>query len=285
MPHIVAATDFSSRSQRALRRAGMLASQIDAELTLVNVVDDDQPQSIIDIERREAEKFLNEQIVSLAELRGVRCQAVTTTGEAFEGILRTAKEAACDLIVMGSHRKQVLRDVFIGTTIERVIRAGSFPVLMVNKPAEIFYHRIVAAVDLSDASARAVKVAQGLHLFDKADVTLLHAFEAPARGKLYVSSATKEDIDAYVADERAQAADELAAFLVTHAFGGPGWRRRLEEGGPIEAIERLVTEDDADLLVVGTHGRSFLAKTLIGSVAEEVLRRLDVDILAVPPVR
>lgn len=285
MPHIVAATDFSSRSQRALRRAGMLATQIGAELTLVNVVDDDQPQSMIDVERREAEKYLNEQIASLAELRGVRCQAATTTGEAFEGILRTAKEVACDLIVMGSHRKQALRDVFIGTTIERVIRAGSFPVLMVNKPAEVFYHRIVAAVDLSDASARAVKAAYGLHLLDKADITLLHVFQAPARGKLYASSVAKEDIDAYVADERAQAADELAAFLVTHAFGGPGWRRRLAEGAPVEVIERVVTEEESDLLIVGTHGRSFLVKTLIGSVAEEVLRRLDVDILAVPPVR
>lgn len=285
MPHIVAATDFSSRSQRALRRAGMLATQIGAELTLVNVVDDDQPQSIIDIERREADKFMNEQIASLAELRGARCRALTTTGEAFDGILRTAKEIACDLIVMGSHRKQVLRDVFIGTTIERVIRTGSFPVLMVNKPADFRYNRIVAAVDLSDASARAVKAANALHLLDGPDVTLLHAFLAPAQGKLYAANASREQIDAYVADERTQAGGELAAFLVRHSIDIGGLRRRLTKGEPYEVIERLVAEEEPDLIVVGTHGRSAVVKILIGSVAEQILRRLDVDILAVPPAR
>lgn len=285
MPHFVAATDFSSRSQRALRRAGMLASQFGAELTLVHVVDDDQPTNIVDLERREGDKFLNEQIASLAELRGVRCHAVTTTGEAFEGVLRTAKDVACDLIVMGSHRKQVLRDVFIGTTIERVIRTGSFPVLMVNKPADFRYNRIVATVDLSDASARAVQAAQGLHLLDEGDITLLHAFLAPAQGKMYVANASKEQIDAYVAEERAQAGGELAAFVTKHALDVGGWRRRLAAGEPFGVIERLVAEEEPDLLIVGTHGRSALLKTLIGSVAEEVLRRLDVDILAVPPAR
>lgn len=186
---------------------------------------------------------------------------------------------------MGSHRKQVLRDVSIGTTIERVIRTGSFPVLMANKPADYIYNRIAAAIDLLDASARAVKAAQALHLLDKADFTLLHAFLAPGQGKMYVSNASKEQIQEYVAEERALAAEEFAAFLVAHAFGGAGWRRRLVEGGPFEVIERFVSEDEPDLLVVGAHGRSLLLKTLIGSVAEEILRRLDVDILAVPPAR
>jgi nucleotide-binding universal stress UspA family protein len=263
----------------------MLARQIGAELTLVNVVDDDQPQSLIDLERREADKFLKEQIGSLAELRDVRCHAVTTTGEAFMGILQTAKDTACDLIVMGSHRKQLLRDVFIGTTIERVIRTGSFPVLMVNKPTDYGYHRIVAAIDLSDASARAIKAAEALHLFDRAEVTLLHAFLAPAQGKMFVSNASKEQMEAYVDDERTQAAVELAAFMVTHGLGAGRWRRRLAEGGPFEVIERVVADEEPDLLITGTHGRSGLLKVLIGSVAEEILRRLDVDILAVPPER
>lgn len=43
MQRIVAATDFSSRSDRAVRRAGLLAREFDAQLTLLHVVDDDQP--------------------------------------------------------------------------------------------------------------------------------------------------------------------------------------------------------------------------------------------------
>jgi universal stress protein E len=46
--------------------------------------------------------------------------------------LRMAADINTDLIVMGAHRKQFLRDVFVGTTVERVIRTGPYPVLMVN---------------------------------------------------------------------------------------------------------------------------------------------------------
>jgi universal stress protein E len=64
MRRILAATDFSTRSHRALRRAGLLARKRDAGLTLVHVVEDDQPRSLIELERREASKFLDEQIQS-----------------------------------------------------------------------------------------------------------------------------------------------------------------------------------------------------------------------------
>jgi nucleotide-binding universal stress UspA family protein len=59
----------------------------------------------------------------------------------------------------------------------------------------------------------------------------------------------------------------------------------LEEGGPFEVIERVVLETSPDLVLIGTHGRSGIMKLLLGSVAEEVLRSLDVDILAVPMPR
>lgn len=52
MPQILAATDFSTRSQRALRRAGRLVRQLAGELMLVHVVDDDQPEALVALERR-----------------------------------------------------------------------------------------------------------------------------------------------------------------------------------------------------------------------------------------
>jgi len=281
MRRIVCATDFSTRSLRALRRAGRLAGQFGAELTLVHVVDDDQPHAMIDRELREAEAFLNEQIGALAELHGVRCRATSATGEGFDGILRTAQDVSADLIVLGSHRKQVLRDVFIGTTAERVIRTGPFPVLMVNKPADAPYRDIVAAMDLSEQSARALKAALALQLLEGARVRVLHAFMTPAKGKLYISSASEQQIDDYVADERARAGKDLSAFLAEHRLKGD-WSFELEEGGPFEAIERCVQKTAPDLLILGTRGRSRLVTMLIGSVAEAVLGRLDVDILAVP---
>ena len=52
MKQILAATDFSIRSQRALRRGGILARDLDAKLTLLHVVNDDQPESMVENDRR-----------------------------------------------------------------------------------------------------------------------------------------------------------------------------------------------------------------------------------------
>jgi nucleotide-binding universal stress UspA family protein len=124
---IVAATDFSTRSQRAVRRAAVLTRACDAELTLLHVVDEDRPQGLVDRDSREAQKHVQELAHSMTELRGLRCEAMVVAGDAFDGILRAARSRAADLVVMGAHRRQMLRDIFVGTTIERVIRAGPFP--------------------------------------------------------------------------------------------------------------------------------------------------------------
>ena len=91
-------------------------------------------------------------------------------------------------------------------------------------------------------------------------------------------------VDEYVAGERQRATNELVAFLATNELGGPELSLRVEEGGAFEVISRAVEKMRPDLLVIGTHGRSGLLKVLLGSVTEEALRRLDMDILAVPPV-
>lgn len=282
---ILAATDFSTRSNRALRQAGLLSRSDRARLYIAHVVDDDQPEAWIQMEKREAERLLAEHMVSMAELQGVNCTPMVVTGDPFDGILRAAAEVSADLIVMGSHRKQLLRDIFIGTTIERVIRNGPFPVLMVNNEAQRQYQNVVAPVDMSDASANALRIALSAGLIAESGATLLHAFVPDAKGKMYIGGADQASIDSYLASERRRAVDELTAFLGAHDLEEKRWSMRVDEGRPIEVISRAVSEMQPDLLVMGTRGRSGLVKALIGSVTEESLRSLSVDILAVPPVK
>jgi nucleotide-binding universal stress UspA family protein len=281
---IVAATDFSTRSHRAVRPAGLLARPAAAHLHVVHVVDDDQPDDLIRMEKREAERVLSEQLASMPELQEVQVHPKIITGDPFDGILRAATEASADLIVMGSHRKQLLLDIFIGTTIERVIRKGSFPVLMVNNEAQHKYENVLVPVDLSNVSAHALRVAQSTGLVIGEQATLLYAFIAPARGKMFMAGYDKSRVDSYIASERRLAGEEVAAYLSTNTLGS-GWSLRLEEGTPMAVISRAISEMRPDLLVMGTHGRSALTKALIGSVTEEALRSLSVDILAVPPAK
>jgi universal stress protein E len=282
---ILAATDLSTRSYRAIRRAGLLAQANDAELTLVHVVDGDQPADLVEIETREVGRILDEQINIVAELRGVRCRRTVIAGDPFAGILSTAESMKADLVLMGAHRKQLLRDIFVGTTIERVIRTGPYPVLMVNDKAERPYAMALAAVDMSESSAHAIRTARRLRLVDDDHLTMVHAFSPPGKGMLSFAGLQKETIDDYVAKERLRATNELVAFLEANEFDDRRWSRRIENGRPVEVISRLVEAMKPHLLVIGTHGRSGIAKALLGNVTEDVLRSLDLDILAVPPKR
>jgi nucleotide-binding universal stress UspA family protein len=282
---ILAATDFSTRSNRALRQAGLLAQPGNAQLYIVHVVDDDQPEELISIEKREVERLLSEQVDSMPELRGRQPHPIVVVGDPFDGILRVASNIKPDLIVMGSHRKQLLLDIFVGTTIERVIRKGSFPVLMVNHEAQRRYENIVAATDMSEVSADSLRVALSTGLVSERGATLLHAFLPIGKGQMFVAGIEKSSIDKYVVQARQNATDELAGFLRANNFGRERWSLRVEEGAPMEVISRTVDQLRPDLLVMGTHGRSALFKALLGSVTEEALRSLNVDILAVPPAK
>jgi nucleotide-binding universal stress UspA family protein len=281
---ILAATDFSTRSNRALRQAGMLAQVGNAQLHVVHVVDDDQPKELVCMEKREAERLLNEQLNSMPELRGVQPRPMVLAGDPFDGILRAAAGVRADLIVMGSHRKQILLDIFIGTTIERVIRNGAFPVLMVNNEAQRRYEEVLIPMDMSEASATALRIAESTGLVGERRTTLLHAFWPVAEGRMF-RGVNQAGVDEYVASERQSAMDGLAAFLVANNLGAGGWTLRIEDGGVIEVISRAVAEMRPDLLVMGMHERSGLLRMFIGSVTEEALRSLNIDILVVPPRR
>jgi nucleotide-binding universal stress UspA family protein len=279
---ILAGTDFSTRSNRAIRQAGLLLRSEGDELHIVHVVDDDQPDELVRLEKAEAERLLREQARSMPELQGKQVHALVEPGDPFDGILRVAAGIQPDLIVMGTHRKQLLRDILTGTTIERVVRRGSFPVLMVNFEAQRVYKRVVAGIDMSEASAKALKVALHTGLIGDGGATLLHAFMPLTRGPMFVAGSEKSSIESHVADERRQATDELASFLIDNDLHEGNWSLRVEEGAPMEVISRAVTDMRPDLLVLGTQGRSAIVKALMGSVAEQALRSLNVDILAVP---
>ena len=280
--NIVVATDFSTRSNRALRQAGLLAQSGTAQLHLVHVVDEDQPADLLRVEEREAKRVLIEQIASMPELEGVRCNPMVVMGHPFDGILRVAGSVDPDLIVMGQHRKQLL-DIFVGTTIERVIRGGRYPVLMVNNETQRNYERVLAPVDMSEASINAIRVGIATGLMREDGAMILHASSPLGKARMITAGAHPASIREYVESENERAMDELTEFLVSNGLGSRSWSLRIEEGAPMQVITSATLRVVPDLLVMGTHNRTGLSRALIGSVTEEALRSLRVDILVVPP--
>jgi len=285
MKTIMVATDFSERSDRALRRATFLARQFEAAILLVHVVDDDQPRRIVDAERDEATTLLRQMAATLRDLDGVSCETRIILASPFVGIAQAVADTAPDLLVIGPHRRQVLRDVFVGTTAERTIRSVDCPVLMVNATPAGQYRHVLQTTDLSDGSRNALLRFQALGLADHARMSLLHVFDAPALRLAFSHSIPQDDQTYYLEDEQRDAARDLALFLSSTDLGRPRQIVRHEATSAPHEILKVAGEKQADLIVMSTHGRSGLAKMLIGSVTEQVLRTAQIDVLAIPPQR
>jgi universal stress protein E len=283
MERILVASDLSQRSRRALRRAMALAREFGRELPILYVADDDRPGALIAEECRGAEEALHELVEKLGAPSPPSAPSVITrVGDPFRVIVDEANAVQADLIVMGAHRKRLLGDVFTGTTIERVMRLGGRPVLMVNADSEAPYAKVAAAVDLSEASANALRTARKLGLLEPSSTAAVHAFTPIAEGHMHYAGIEGELIAEHVAASAREARSAVAGFLADDGLGDIA-TVIVERGAPFEVIQDAVKKMRTDLLVIGTRGYGGLKRILLGSVADQVLRGIGCDILAVPP--
>ena len=283
MRTILVATDFSTRSDRALRRAVLLARQLEAELRLVHVVDPDRPARLVEAERREAELLLAELAETCCREDRVGCSFELRLGEAFEGVLAAAADSGAELIVLGPPRRQLLRGVLTGTTAERVIRAGALPVLVASGVPAAPYRRVLLASDLSPGAKAAALAAVRLRLDRLGTLAAVHVHPTDAATLLLRTPVTAREAEPLRAQERREAAAALARFL---AETGLVRARRIVLAGDRPVADLLLEaarKVRADLLIVATRGRVGLGKLVLGSVAEELLRRAELDLLTVPP--
>lgn len=268
---ILVATDLSMRSDRALRRAGQLAVQHGATLTVLAMVDDDLPPALAE---RHSVAARVEIEASCADL-GIEAPVIRVEiGDPLRGILAVLDELAPDLLVLGVHRDRPVWDLFHGTTMERIVRATRLPVLLVTEAPHGPYRSVLSGLDLSSASAAALTLAA--ELAPDAAITAFHAVHIPYQG-LLVPHGTAEALAPFL-DEAERA---LSAWWDTTPLPAACARPRPEAGGRGELLMRKFAEVSPDLLAIGAHGRVSLSPTLLGSFTEQVLRDPPCDVLVV----
>jgi universal stress protein E len=285
MKLILVAVDLSERSMIALRRAVDLASVHDANVRVLHVVDDDQPAGVVEAEVRQAADVVREAAAAAGAPLGVDPEIRVQTGEPFQEIVAAAANGQADLIVMGSHRRRILGDIFTGTTIERVIRSTDVPVLMANRPEPGRITKVVAAADLSDAAAAALKAVHSLGLLSSNSVTVVHAVAPTARTMMSYAGVERQRIEEDASRELETARRNLLGFLEGLELQDLRFDLRVAEGEPYDAIRRVVDRERTDLLVIGTRGLTSLRRLLLGSVAQELLAKVETDILVVAAPR
>ncbi|MDZ7602603.1 MAG: universal stress protein [Hoeflea sp.] len=281
--HILIATDLSARSELALRRGLSLAKACAAQCTVLYVVDEEQPEEVIRDKQGSINRYLEKQITALLPEGSPRPEVVIEIGDIHDAINKTAQKHRSRLIVMGAHRRNILLDVFRGTTIERVLHTGSTPVLMAARPVEDDYDAVVFGVAADPSSKHAIDTACALGLVAAAQLTVVHAYTDLAKVQMSYAGIEPAQITRQSGEHFNMTAEKLYEFLSDTKISNRNYRLVFDEIDPAEIILKVAGDLDADLVVVGTHDLTGLRKVMLGSVAQSVLRKAHCDVLAVPP--
>lgn len=275
-------TDFSPGADAALERAASLPLTPDATLHVLHVLPANLPRKIRSQAEPEARRAL-EQRAALASAAARRADngeieivPLLVRGQEHVEIIRQARARGAELIVLGRHSRRALRDRFLGSTAERVIRMGDLPVLVVRRRPSGPYRCPIAALDLADAARRVVQLA--LRLLDPgaSRCWLVHAYRVPF--EQWMTAADRKEWHARVDQKLKRFVDRLDV---------PGVRLEpiLRAGRPESVVFEEVMRLGGDLIALGTHARSGLAYALMGSVAGKVLHNAPCDVVVGRPAR
>jgi nucleotide-binding universal stress UspA family protein len=288
---ILVATDLSDPARRALREAGSLAEKRGARLLVLHVAYHAAPihpvfpqlsQRDVDEEIRIGRKLsevLNKQVADIVA-DSVETESIVDYGVAHVAIVRAAEERDAQLVVIGSRGATGLPRLLLGSVAERVVRYAPCPVLVVRRTE----HRglVLAATDLSDPSLPAVEEAARVARERDLRLGIVHVVELPAQLMSGFSPLGPVPFapDADTVDQVRAAATTLLEDMLAG----------LDVEGDVEviihhraaaAIVAKADERAAELLVVGTHGRTGLFRMALGSVAEQVVSHAHCSVLAV----
>lgn len=287
---VFVATDFSAGAGEALARVRLLPVARGGRITVVHVLPDGFPKkgrlSAEHIAKRHLEQVTKglRKAVGDRGRKDVRVASEVCQGQAYVEIVRRARSVGAELIVLGRHGRRPVRDMFIGSTAERVIRAAALPVLVVSRKARRGYRRPVIAVDLGDTCRAVVGTALRIVEPDVASATMVHAYHVPFEGFM-TPTVAPGDMTELRKEYRQTATAGLARLQASLEDLGIQWQTTLVRGDPRTAILTEALRRRADLLAVGTHGRTGISHALLGSVAEWVIQAATCDVLVARPTR
>ncbi|QDC10409.1 universal stress protein [Oceanicola sp. D3] len=271
MTRILVATDLSERSDRALRRAYRLAEDMDAELTVLAVVDEDLPRPVASTMAAEAEKQLGGQCGSISERKA---EIRVEIGEPVATITACATRIEADLVVLGVHRTRAFWDFFSGTTMERIVRASERPVLLAAGAVTGAYQRVLCGIDLSSSCAAAAQAAG--RFAPEAILKAFHAVHVPYRGLVAPQQSAKA-----LAPFVKEAERELAAWWEAAQLPEKMAQPVPMVGSVSLSLDHEIESFQPELIAVGAHGRAAISISLLGQFTESLIRTPPCDVLVV----
>ena len=296
--HILVPLDGSRLAESALTTAVWLARKMDAQVTLIHIIEKNAPSEVHSdrhlVTPKEASKYL-EELSHFPALSGLRVETHVHTaevGDVARSIAEHSAELSPDLVVMCTHGKGGARRLLFGDIAQQVISLGKTPVLMVRPSQEGQanatagdFRTILVPTDGDPGHEKGLPMATELALAFHCRLhllmvvpRLLNLSGANAAASLILPGAMRLNLEMESAGARAYL-DQRAAELNREGVLADYETSR---GDPARAIIASARRLSADLVVMGTHGRAGADAFWAGSVAARVVARIQAPLMLVP---
>jgi nucleotide-binding universal stress UspA family protein len=210
-----------------------------------------------------------------------RCEIAE--GDVSAAILSAA--ASTDMLVMSTHGRSGFEHLVLGSVTEKMLRKVRCPLLAIPPAAPEaagavprLFHHIVAAVDFSEASLKALGFACSLAKEADAQLTVLHVVDVPDDPALWLD---RPDGGTYVRDFENAALERLRGVVPESVRKRGQVEDVVATGNPYREILRVAAERHAGLITIGAHGRGAVERMFVGSTAQHVVRRAGCPVLTI----
>ncbi len=296
--NIVYFAEGNDQPDHALERAFLLAENNNARLTMLDVIEPiDIPADVTDRFTFDLIDMLKnqrqEQLELLAEPFKTSDSLTYTkvlVGTPFIEVIKAVASNGYDLVIKSARCCDSLSDRLFGSTDLHLLRKCPCPVWVDRPGAAAQYKQILAAVDplapADDNCAELVMdLATSLGRRESARVDVVHAWSVHGEsllrdGRFRIS---QSEYELLINQTQYQHSKPLQALLQKYAMSLEDKAVHLVKGDAATIIHKMTDNLSADLIVMGTLGRSGIPGLFIGNTAEEVLQNTRASILAVKP--
>jgi nucleotide-binding universal stress UspA family protein len=285
---IVCGTDFSERCNETATLAATLARRMDQALELVHSLDTRgvlfNVGAVLATIEGAAQARLDAEAARLRAL-GATVEPVLTQGWPDEGVLDAIERSGADLVVLSALGRREPGRTPLGKTCERVVSASRAPVLVARNPEPLAQWaeaaaplRVLCGFDIDETAQAALARALRLRAIAPCEIVAAYV-DDPAGESARLGMSVKgsaEDVQRVVENElrdrlhRIAGADQVRLVVSPHL------------GDPAARLAHLAEREQAQLVVVGTHGRTAGQRLLHGSVSLDLLRHSAANVLVVP---
>jgi nucleotide-binding universal stress UspA family protein len=281
---ILLATDFRPGLDGMTQAALRLASAFGSHVNLLHVLDSGPPlppRDLMRVQRQKATEKLRALAQEFGDQNVLVDEYATVRGHPVDRISRKADEIDADLILIGAGEWSRDDWFAVGPHAEALIQHARRPVLAI-RPGEptAKFRKILCPVDMSAVSSRGMADAIQLARALRGHLIVLTVVPEPGWFSLVVEARSLAESRAeHTRDWR----ERFEQFLTTAPLGGVSWEKEVRSGIPYEEIALSAAKHQADLIVMGSTGRTGLSRFWIGSVTRRVIQRLPCSLLTVKP--